>query len=86
MILLVGRVGTDTLELSDGWYSLPCPLNYGDPLHQLVKEGIVITIVKPYKIIQINQTLNFLFSCVTFFSNHGTGKILKPSFFHLQLS
>ena len=37
MVLLVGRVGVDDLDVSDGWYTLPStPFTAGDPLHRLV--------------------------------------------------
>ena len=39
MVVMVGRIQRTELEISDGWYSLRCPLQYGDPLHKLVLSG-----------------------------------------------
>ena len=43
MVLVVCRIGPDELEISDGWYSLPCaPFSAGDPLHALVNQGRIL--------------------------------------------
>ena len=36
MILLVGAITDQSIELTDGWYSLPCPVQPGDALHRLL--------------------------------------------------
>ena len=86
MILLVGRVGADTLELSDGWYSLPCPLNYGDPLHKLVTAGIVITIVEFNKNNPNKSNFPFFIFMHKIFFKPLNWEISEASLFHLHLT
>ena len=41
MVLCVAEVGQHSLLLTDGWYSLPCPLSPGSPLLRLVQQARV---------------------------------------------
>jgi hypothetical protein len=46
MVLMVGTVSETSLELTDGWYSLPCHLTSGSPLHGLVARGLIAQVEK----------------------------------------
>ena len=41
MVLCVAEVRPASLLLTDGWYSLPCPLERGSPLLRLVQRGLL---------------------------------------------
>ena len=42
MVLCVASVGTDEIEVTDGWYSLPCRVEEGGQLQRLVQAGKIV--------------------------------------------
>ena len=41
MILFNSATSSNMLEVSDGWYSLPCCLEVGSPLYRVVSKGLL---------------------------------------------
>ena len=37
MVLCVASIGEDCMEVTDGWYSLPCKVEPGSELHKLIQ-------------------------------------------------
>ena len=46
--MMVGSVSDSSLELTDGWYSLPCRVAYGTPLHSLITRGLITQVQSYY--------------------------------------
>ena len=42
MVLVVAEVAATSLLLTDGWYSLPCNIEPGSPLQQLVQKKMIV--------------------------------------------
>ena len=67
MVLVVGEVRAGEMDLSDGWYTLPCSLDPQDQLGKLVQKGLFDILhimynnsMQPYYAHYAMQTINYL--------------------------